>query len=408
MAILTIKPQNLTGKVQIPSSKSMGHRELICARLAGGSSKVENITPSKDIEATERVLDALMNEESKVTLDCGESGSTLRFLIPLASLTGKEVTFVGEGKLVSRPLDAYYEIFKKQGIKFSTGPNGNLPLTFRGSLKAGEYELPGDVSSQFISGLLFALPLLQKDSTLKITSSLESKSYVELTINVLEKYGIIINHSEDYMEYFIAGKQKYQPRKVSSVEGDFSQIAFWLVAGTLGEKITGLGMDIKSKQGDKAIIDIINAMGGKVTVNGDKTEITAVPKKTHGTVIDAVNCPDIIPVLTVLAALSEGKTEIINAGRLRIKESDRLKAMTSELNKLGAHVTELEEGLIIEGVNKLQGGSVNCWNDHRIAMSLAIASIKCENKLTLEGTECVAKSYPKFWEDFKNLGGQYE
>lgn len=426
MTTLRIEPTSLTGTIRVPSSKSLGHRDLICAALAQGRSQVEQVSVSKDILATCECLRRLgalispLEEEGGRTdfavegcrphqveslLDCGESGSTLRFLIPLAALSGDRFTFTGSGKLGSRPLDPYEAIFKEQGLVFQKGSSDeNFPLVVQGPLKPGHFTLPGDVSSQFISGLLFALPLLPGDSTLEITGKLESQSYIALTLSALKKYGITIEH-DDFRSYKIAGNQQYQPR-TGAVEGDYSQAAFWLTAGMLGRSIGLLGMSPDSLQGDKAIIPILQRMGGQVVFEGDT--LMSRPSTSLGTTIDAADCPDIVPVLTVAAALSEGHTEIIHAERLRLKECDRLKAMTTELNKLGARITERPDGLSIDGVEELNGGIVDCWNDHRIAMSLAVASIQCREPLTLVGAECVAKSYPEFWQDFKTLGGQYE
>ena len=426
MDTIRIKPTPLAGKVCIPSSKSMGHREIICAALAEGTSIVDNISMSADMEATCRALEALGTKITKVTskypgrtafkveggilrvvnkeIDCGESGSTLRFMIPIAALCGEEVSFRGHGKLVSRPLDAYYDIFTKQGFAYTTARSGELPLKLQGKLTAGSFELPGNVSSQFISGLLFALPLLAGDSLITITSPLESQSYVELTLSCLAKYGIEIEH-ENYLCYRIRGGQQYISRE-SVVEGDYSQAAFWLVAGVFGGPIDCVGLTMSSLQGDKAIIDILAAMGAQLKLDELNLAVTSSLTATKATIIDAANCPDIIPVLAVLAAVSEGTTEIINAGRLRIKECDRLQAVTTELGKLGADITELTDGLIIKGRQFLTGGEVECWNDHRIAMSLAIASCKCQSEVVVHGAESVRKSYPKFWEDFAALGGQ--
>lgn len=424
---IRIWPARLQGTVHVPSSKSMGHREIICAGLAEGTSIIDNISMSEDIEATCRCLMALgVKIESvpcrfegrralKITgsgrlkvaaaeADCGESGSTLRFFIPLAALLGESFTFLGHGKLVSRPLQAYYDIFDRQQIDYRT-VDGQLPLTVRGRLQPGHYILPGNVSSQYVSGLLFALPLLEGDSVLEITSPLESSAYVDLTLDCLAKYGITIENRE-HRSYIIKGGQKYCPQN-SAVEGDWSQAAFWIAGGCLGNKMTLLGMDSASLQGDKAIVEIVRRMGGNINMD---SEINASPGKLRGTVIDAAGCPDIIPVLAVLAALSEGTTRIINAGRLRIKECDRLAAMTRELNRLGAKVTELEDGLIIEGRPEgLDGGcSVDAWNDHRIAMSLAIAAAGCARPFTLTGAGSVAKSYPAFWHDYRQAGGRTE
>ncbi len=425
MRTVKITPQSLKGRVLIPSSKSMGHREIICAALAAGQSKVSNVSISKDILATTegmRSLGAKISYEEgtdkravftiegtaphvvKDTLDCGESGSTLRFLLPLGAVDNQQVTFQGRGKLGCRPLEPYFKIFRQQGLQYTTGENSNFPLNITGPLQPGSFSLPGDVSSQFISGLLFALPLLKGDSQLTITTPLESQSYVALTLNALAKYGIKIEHA-DFRNYIIAGNQKYKPC-TAKVEGDYSQAAFWLAAGTLGAGIQAEGLSQESLQGDKKIIEIMQAMGARLTIAADN--ITAQPANTIGTIIDAGDCPDIIPVLAVLAALSRGTTEIIHAGRLRIKECDRLKAMAAELNKIGGHVMEKPEGLVIEGVESFTGGRVDSWNDHRIAMSMAVASIKCREPLLIDGAEAVAKSYPGFWEDFAALGGKYE
>lgn len=426
MTTLRIEPRSLTGTLRVPSSKSMGHRALVCAALAQGSSQVEGVSVSRDILATcdcLRQLGAVITSREETggrtaftvegtrphqvgtEMDCGESGSTLRFLIPLAALTGDAFTFQGSGKLGSRPLEPYEVIFRQQGLVFRKGSaRDNFPLTVQGPLRPGHFTLPGDVSSQFISGLLFALPLLEGESTLEITGKLESQSYIALTLSALQKYGITIEH-ENYRRYRIPGNQQYQPRE-GAVEGDYSQAAFWLTAGMLGRTISLLGMDPDSLQGDKAIIPILQKMGGQVVFEGDR--LVSRPGTPIGTTIDAADCPDIIPVLTVAAALSQGHTEIIHAERLRLKECDRLKAMATELNKLGARITEKPDGLSIDGVEELSGGTVDCWNDHRIAMSLAVASILCREPLTLMGAECVSKSYPEFWQDFKTLGGQYE
>lgn len=427
MKDVVIYPGALKGSVKIPPSKSLAHRAVICAGLAEGESIIDNIIFSDDITATTKAMEALGVEVKKEEgrgnkervklsvkgnkdlsiisniVDCIESGSTLRFLVPVALLAKGEVTFNGKGKLVSRPLDVYYEIFEKQNIQYETN-NGELPLKIEGELKPGEFTVKGDISSQFITGLMFTLPLLDGDSKIIITTELESKGYVDLTIDTLTKFGVKIEN-RDYKEFYIRGNQKYNSRDYR-VEGDFSQVAFWLVAGTLGENIKCEDMNSDSLQGDKVIVDILKKMGASISVNEDYIE--AQTSKTKGIVIDASECPDLVPVLTVMAALSEGTTEIINAKRLRIKESDRLKAIASELNKIGGEVEELEDGLIIKGKESLKGGKVDSWNDHRIAMAMAVASIKCEEPLIITNSNAVKKSYPDFWRDFKELGGKID
>lgn len=428
-------PARLHGTVQVPSSKSMGHRLCICAGLSEDTCTVDNIALSKDIEATNRCLAALdvpLTEAEPAaagrkaftygkggawrqldgarTADCGESGSTLRFFIPLAALTGVPFTFTGRGKLVSRPEQPYYDMFDRQGLPYRTVADGRLPLTVHGRLQPGDYVLPGDVSSQFVSGLLLALPLLDGDSDLAIVPPLESASYIGLTLQSIRRFGIRVEQ-QDALHYHIPGRQRYRaPAPRVAVEGDWSQAAFWLVAGSIGATPDGIacaGLDGDSGQGDKAVLAILRRMGAAITEEGGR--YTARPARLHGTVIDASDCPDLVPVLSVAAALADGETHIVHAGRLRLKECDRLAAMAAELGKLGARVDEEPEGLRIHGCpGGLAGGAVTqSWNDHRVAMSLAVAALGCKAPVVLDGGGSVTKSYPGFWLDYRALGGQY-
>lgn len=418
MKSVKIQPSPLNGTVKIPPSKSLSHRAVIAAGLSDGLCNVDNINMSEDITATCEIMEKLGVKIEKLPgklviegsgnlellddqLQCNESGSTIRFLIPVAMLTGKKVTFHGKGKLAQRPLKSYYEIFDKQNIKYST-EKGGLPLTVEGTLKPGIYEIRGDVSSQFITGLIYALPLLNGDSTIKVTTELESIGYIDLTLDVLQKFGVTIEN-RNYREFFIKGNQKYKSRDYR-VEGDFSQVAFLLAAGVLGGEVDCLDMNMDSLQGDKVIVDIIKEMGGKLSY--ENGILKASKSELKGTVIDASQCPDLVPIAAVLGALSEGTTEIINAARVRIKESDRLKAIATELNKIGADVEEREDSLLIHGKQWLKGGTVSSWNDHRIAMAMAVASIRCTEELIIEDSGAVKKSYPHFYEDFKSLGGK--
>lgn len=422
MADLKIYPSKLKGEVKIPPSKSMAHRAIICAALSDGLCVIENIDYSDDIIATIDAMNSLgarivkhkdyievigaygSDEKAKESriIDCNESGSTLRFLVPISLLFKGSSKFIGRGNLGKRPLTTYYKIFERQGIEYSY-EEGNLNLVINGELKPGTFEVEGNVSSQFITGLLFTLPLLKEDSKIVITTEMESKGYIDLTLRAMNDFGIeVINN--DYREFIIKGNQKYKAINYR-VEGDYSQAAFFLSADALGNDVLCKDLDLNSLQGDKEVIDILermnvvfkaNDIGVSATLNGE----------LKSTVIDGSQCPDIIPVLTSVAALTNGTTEIINAGRLRIKECDRLAAVTSELNKLGAKIIEKEDGLIVTGVEKLQGG-VEVWShkDHRIAMTLAIASTICEEPIVIKDYECIAKSYPNFFEDFKALGG---
>lgn len=413
---ITINPGRVRGCVQVPSSKSIGHRAVICAGLSEGRSLISGLSPSKDITATINGLKQLgisceFSEGSllvekrgfpsqDVLIDCKESGSTLRFLIPVAlTLTG-EAAFTGSGRLGERPLDIYRELFSSMGISWHQEPEG-LPLTVKGCLKSGEYEVDGSISSQFITGLMLSLPLLKDDSVLRIRNILESRPYIDLTMDVLRDFGINIeNHS--YRKFIIPGNQSYTTRDYN-VEGDFSQAAFFLAAGALSGSVAINGLKKSSLQGDSVIIDILSRMGAETIWHDNTLHISEAP--LTGTTIDASQCPDLVPILAVIGSLSQGTTVIENAGRLRLKESDRLSAMAEELKKLGADITELNDELIIHGKPKLSGGSVNSWNDHRVAMSLGIAALRCLSPVTINGAECVDKSYPLFWEDLKMIGG---
>jgi len=416
----------LRGEVKIPPSKSMAHRAVICAALGNGISKITNVDYSDDIIATidaMRSLGAIIEQKNEYlevkgisydglrqnidvdrVVDCNESGSTLRFLVPI-SLAFEGVTrFVGRGNLGKRPLNTYYEIFDKQGIQYSH-KEGVLDLVTTGILKSGDFEVKGNISSQFISGLFFALPLLDGDSKVIITTELESKGYLDLTLSALKDFGIeVINN--DYKEFIIKGNQTYISRDYR-VEGDYSQGAFFLCADALGAEINVLDLKADSLQGDREVLDILKRMG--MIIEKDTKGIIGKARRLKATIIDASQCPDIIPVVSLAAALSKGRTEIINAGRLRIKECDRLSAVATELNKLGAKIQERPDALIIDGVPELKGG-VEVWShkDHRIAMTLAIAATLCDDPIILKDYECVSKSYPHFFEDYKMLGGSFD
>ena len=418
MKLLKINPKLLNGDVNIPPSKSMAHRAIICATLSNGVSHIENIDLSDDIIATIEGMRAMganieVNDRSvivqginsfmdkDITIDCNESGSTLRFLIPISIVNDNKVRFIGQGNLGKRPLKPYYDIFDEKNIDYSSKED-ILDLNIKGRLKPGYFYVNGNISSQFISGLLFALPLLEEDSRLIINTELESKAYIDLTLAAMKDFGIEIDN-KNYKEFIVKGNQKYKSRNYY-VEGDYSQGAFFLCGGAIGNDIRCFNLSEESLQGDKEIITILESMGSSMV---KKEYIKAEKNELKGIIVDGAQCPDIIPVITVVAALSEGITIIKNASRLRIKECDRLKAISTELNKIGANIIEKEDGLIIEGVTSFTGGEVYSWDDHRIAMALAIASTRCNNSLIIRNPMCVKKSYPKFFEDFKELGGEY-
>ena len=386
-----------SGQIFLPPSKSVGHRALICAALAGGGT-VHNPGENEDIRATLRCLEALKNGET--LLNCGESGSTLRFLIPLAALEARPITFTGQGRLMDRPLGVYEDCLGTKGVTFTRNPNTKT-LTVCGPLQSGSFHLPGDVSSQFITGLLLALPLRPEDSTIYMTTPLQSASYVDLTLSVLKEYGITI-HNDNHRTYHIPGNQTFRIRDFA-VEADFSGAAFFLAAAALGRPLELMGLNLQSVQGDRAFLDLLEQAGyalnpgpnGGITISG--------PARPKPLTVDVGDIPDLVPPLAAFLAFADGESRIFNAGRLRIKESDRLATVTRQLNNLGADVTEGEDYLIIRGKERLTGGRCHGENDHRIAMMCALASIGCDGPVTLTDYACVKKSYPGFWNDFMGM-----
>lgn len=412
-----IKPGKLQGDVIIPPSKSLSHRAIIAACLANGKSIISNIQFSKDIKATIEGMKALGAnikcydnyleiEGSPVKrinniIDANESGSTLRFLIPIALISDKKITFKGHNRLVKRPLDIYYELFDKYNIKYSHPSDSYLPLEIEGKLKSDIYEVRGDVSSQFITGLLYTLPLLDGDSKIVITTKLESKGYIDLTIDMLNRFGINIDFNEK--EIIIKGNQTYKATNYT-VEGDFSQSAFFLLANMLGNNIKLKGMNLNSYQGDKKILEDIEQFGGKIICEDDNT-IYAKPVNLKGANISFAQSPDLGPALTVLGSIIEGEhSHFYDASRLRIKECDRISSIRLELERLGAKIEEFEEGMDIYGT-KLHGGVVSSCNDHRLAMAFSMISTIVDDDIVIEGAEAVSKSYPDFYDVLKSLGG---
>lgn len=400
---VTITPKRLAGAVTVPPSKSVAHRLVIAAALSKGTSVVKNLSFSKDITATINAMRALGAQISidgsaavikgieqvpqKAVIDCCESGSTLRFLIPVACALGVETTFLGHGKLPERPITPYLDELPRHGVEFDY--NSAMPFTVRGKLTSGEYRIGGDISSQFVTGLLFALAVIDGESTLVLTSPLQSKPYVDITADCLAKCGAAVKSIDG--GYSISGGELHAFEQ--STEADYSQAAFFYVANSLGCDIAINGLNEKSCQGDKKVVEICNEI--VYNKNGGLKSFE----------LDCSDIPDLVPILTVLACFCEGKSRIVNVARLRIKESDRLQAVSSCLNALGAKVTAGQDFLEIQGVQSLSGGRVDCFNDHRIAMAMAVAATRCSAPLTLVGAQCVEKSYPDFFEVYKTLGG---
>ncbi len=422
-----IQPSPLSGALRILPSKSASHRALLCAALAAGESRIAPLQPSQDIEATLAcvtgmglaVADGLRPlpgapgfyecalrgglppaPDAERIAPCGESGSTLRFLMPLALDGGKPVRFEGKGRLLQRPLAIYRELFAAQGARWIDETDA---ITVQGSLRGGDFTLPGDVSSQFVSGLLFALPRLAQDSTIRLTGAVESRAYIDLTLAALARCGVRAEWLDE-RTLRVPGGQRAQAGSFT-VEGDWSHAAFYLVAGALGGEARLTGLDGGSIQGDRAVVDILRGMGGDIRREGD--DWIARPSTLHGARIDASQVPDLVPALAVAACAAVGETRIEGAARLRIKESDRLAALRAELAALGADIVERPDGLIIRGGKRLRGGRADSHNDHRIAMALAITAPLCDAPIELTGGGAVAKSAPAFWQEFEQLGGKY-
>ena len=404
---IKIYPSKLIGTLNAPSSKAYSQRMIIGAALAGGVSEISNISVSNDIKVSAAAMEALganifeengtftiqgiKNPPERAEIDCCESGATLRFVIPIAAALGTESTFLGRAKLPQRPITPYLREFPQKGVEFE--PQGGLPLHMRGRLLPGEYKMEGDISSQFITGLLYALPLCDGDSTVKLTSHLQSKPYVDMTISALKNFGIEIEEREEngLLVYTVKGGQKYLPCDIS-VEGDYSQAAFFYVANALGSEIEIRNLDPETAQGDKAIVDIVNGFGS------ERIPFTA----------DVGDIPDLVPILTVLGCFTKGTSRIVNAARLKIKESDRLADVARQLNAIGGRITAGDDFLEIQPIERFTGGEVDSCHDHRIVMSAAIAALSSDSPVVIRGAEAVNKSYPRFFEDYRALGGKFE
>ena len=412
----TILPGARTGEVHIPASKSQAHRMLLCAAMGENEVTLRCRGLSKDILATVACLKALgasVDAEGEVLhlrpvsapppglclLPCGESGSTLRFLLPLVGALGASAVFEREGRLPERPIEPLGRELCRNGMDIRSD---GARLSCSGQLRPGAFSLPGNISSQYISALLMTLPLLEGESTLRIEGALESAAYVAMTEEVLRLGGV--RTEKTGYGYRIPGGQRCRFAPELSVEGDYSNAAFFLCAGALSERgIRVTGLDPRSRQGDRAIVPLLEEMGAQVASDG--SSVTVKRDALHGITIDASPIPDLIPVLSVVAAAASGETRVIHAQRLRLKESDRLHSTTQMLRALGAEAEELPDGLVIRGGRTLAGGTVDACGDHRIAMSAAVAGGICRGAVTICGSECVQKSYPDFWTDFQQLKG---
>lgn len=412
MSVVSVTTKAACGTIAAPPSKSAAHRALIAAALTG-QSRIDGILPSDDMKATLRCLSALgkpsrwdanvvtFSEEGGAIAiaDCGESGSTLRFFVPIFAALGKEVTFIGKGRLPSRPMTTYEECLPAHGVAMTKPDIDGGILHISGQLRGGRFEVAGDVSSQFITGLLFALPLLNEDSEIVLTSPLQSVGYVDMTLEVLKTAGIRVTKTDS--GFAIGGNQVYALHD-HTVEGDWSQAAFLLTAGAVGGDVTVTNLRRDSVQGDKRIEALLAKMGADIAWDGDKLRCRKAP--LSAVEADVSDIPDLVPILSVAAAAAEGRSRLFNAARLRLKESDRLATTAAMITALGGKAEEYDDELCITG-SALVGGTVDGANDHRIVMSAAVASLLATDAVTITDAHSIRKSWPSFFEDYTLIGG---
>ncbi len=416
ITIVTTNPRKAT--IQIPASKSLSHRALIASALSSCDTTIHHLVDNQDTRATisaMKHLGAIFETKDDMIIahaldssagdheivDCNESGSTLRFMIPLFSVYREESQFTGHGRLMQRPQNVYEDLYHKHGLVFEQ--NGEI-LRSGGYLKSGNYEVKGDVSSQFITGLLFSLPLLDGDSTLTVLPPYESRSYVGLTLDTLKKAGIII--TEEGNTYQIPGNQKYDLKNIT-VPGDDSQAAFFGALGMiLGKDVIISNVEHDSSQGDHVFLKQIEAMGG--TIRETEDGYCFSESSLHGTVIDLADCPDLGPIMFALATQAEGTTTFIHAGRLRVKESDRIACMEEELRKLGCDISSTSDTVYVKGKSLIKGNvTLDGHNDHRIVMALSVLATCADGPVTINGAQAINKSYPEFFEDLSSTGVQF-
>lgn len=418
---MRITPRKLSGSIAAIASKSDLHRQLFCAVLSGGATTLQKTGRiSQDVQATIDCLQGLgaqiiQGEDCLQVLSpsyidslqgqsffCGESGSTLRLLTPILAAIGGQFILQGTGRLPHRPMEAMWAALRAHGCKVA---GTHLPVTVMGKLLPGVYRMPGNISSQYISGLLLALPLLNGDSEILLASPLESVGYVQLTLDVLQHFGVQI--AKKPSGFFVPGKQKYLTAKLNVVQGDWSNAAFWLGAGACSEAgIVVQGLNAQSRQPDRAMRSLLQAMGANIRVDTQGICVKA-EGRLRAASLDAASAPDLVPVVSVLMALADGTSQIYHASRLRWKESDRIHAVYEMLTALDADIALDGDTLSITGKEELRGGVVNSFQDHRIAMAAAVAACSCMQEVIIQEAEAVQKSYPDFFIDYQMLGGVF-
>jgi len=419
--VVVRKSEHLEGEVKAPSSKAYTHRMLIAALLSNGTSKISSPLVSDDTKATLRAVKAFGAEVElredcwtvkgvellKVPenpIDCGESGATLRFMIPVAALASGSSIFTFGSSLEKRPVAPLLRSLKQLGTESNLQlREGSSFVRIRGGgIRGGKTSIRGDVSSQFISGLLFACPKAKEDTEMAVTAPLESRSYVQMTMEVLDKHGIRVSASSDFARLRIPSNQNYNPCN-HEVPGDFSSAAFLLAAvAVTSSRVKVKNLDYHTIQGDRAILDILKEMGSKVRVGDEFIEVEG--EQLNAIDFNARDIPDLVPVCAVLACYSKGTSKIYNAKRLRYKESDRLSSLYTELKKMGAEIMMHKDSLTIRGPCTMHGATIDPHNDHRIAMACAVAALEAVGETKIQNSKCVNKSYPRFFDDLRLLG----
>lgn len=417
-----IKPNEIKGKMKSIPSKSLLHRAIILSGIAKDREIIlEQVnTISEDIEATLTCIEKLGAKtkvegdsiritslgnikKSKVELHCKESGTTLRLLLPLVSTFSKEATVDCSEGLRKRPIRELIETLEESGLYFK---EKGFPINISGNVTTDFFKISGDISSQYVSGLLLLSSLLDQRSSIYLTTKLESRAYVNITIKVLRDFGIIVNELEEGVFEIYGGRDKILPPKEYQIEGDWSNAAFFLVGGCLGDSIKMSGLNLESSQGDKKIVQILKKAGAILTCSDDFISFNR--SHLNSFEVDFSETPDLFPILSVVAALSKGQSILKGGERLKLKESNRIESTFQMLKSLGADVKKRDDGLIIQGKEILDGGIVNSFNDHRIVMSATMASIKCKEPVSIVNAGAVKKSYPNFFDDFKKVGGIFD
>lgn len=409
---IRITPSSLSGEVMIPPSKSAAHRALICAALAKGESRIKPYCTSDDIKATAECLRALGmkvsedkegytlgrdDTEKACVLNFNESGSTARFLLPIAAALGAEVAAEGRGRLPERPMAVLTGLLREHGVEVSSD---NLPINIKGKMTSGEFNVPGNISSQYISGLLLAAPLMTGDTVINLTAPLQSVGYIDMTLDAMAAFGVTAEETSGGWK--IPAGQAYKQNDMV-IEGDWSQAAFFMSAAAIGGDIRIKGLDFASRQGDMAALDVFAAFGADINIENDVLHIKR--GTLRGIEVNAADIPDMVPAIAVTAAFAEGKTVIHSAERLRIKESDRIKTTLAVLSAMGVKTEEQPDGMVIYG-GKPKGADIDGAGDHRIVMAASVAAAFAEGESTIKGAEAINKSYPEFFGDFKKLGGK--